>query len=72
LASSGGALPELTRDFSPTIDATDEGAWYVALKSWLLDPAEYQNYQEKVRTRFRHPLWSAAAKDFFEKITDDR
>jgi glycosyltransferase involved in cell wall biosynthesis len=72
LASSGGALPELTSDFSPTIDAMDEDAWYVALKSWLLDPAEYQNYEEKIRTGFRHPPWSAAAKQFFERITEDR
>jgi glycosyltransferase involved in cell wall biosynthesis len=72
LASSGGALPELTRDFSPTIDATDACAWYLALKSWLLDPAEYQNYEEKIRSGFRHPAWSAAAKEFFAIITDNR
>ena len=65
LASSGGALPELTQDFSPTIDATDEEAWYTALKSWLLDPSEYQIYTERLRTQYRHPTWSAAAEAFF-------
>lgn len=65
LVSTGGALPELARDFSPCLDATDEDAWYGAMKQWIECPQARKPFEEAIQRRFRHPTWSEAAAIFF-------
>lgn len=68
LTSTGGALPELARGFSPCIDPIDEAAWYETLKQWIEKPQVRAPYEQQVRARFQHPTWSEAAANFFSSI----
>jgi len=69
LASTGGALPELVRGFSPCLDPTDERAWYETMKQWIESPRARAPYEREIRTRFQHPTWSEAAANFFACIS---
>lgn len=68
LASTGGALPEVVNGFSPCIDATDEQAWFEALKTWIVDPSQRAPYEKAIRERFRHPTWKEAAEAYFRTV----
>jgi glycosyltransferase involved in cell wall biosynthesis len=68
LASTGGALPELARGFSPCLDPTDERAWYDTIRQWIEFPQIRDAYERTIRERFRHPSWSEAAASFFAGI----
>jgi glycosyltransferase involved in cell wall biosynthesis len=69
LASTGGALPELVQDFSPTLEATDEEAWHTMIRRWIECPQAREPYEREIRARFRHPTWVEAAADFFSRIS---
>jgi glycosyltransferase involved in cell wall biosynthesis len=69
LTSTGGALPELVQDFSPSLDPADEEAWYEMIRRWIEHPEAREPYEQKIRARFRHPTWSEAAANFFGKIS---
>jgi glycosyltransferase involved in cell wall biosynthesis len=64
LASSGGALPEVTGDYSPILDPDDVDAWCRALRDWIEHPQSRAAYEERIRS-FRHPTWDEAAAQFF-------
>jgi glycosyltransferase involved in cell wall biosynthesis len=65
LASTGGAVPEVVRDFSPCLDPNDAPQWRRELQSWIEDPAARAPYEERIRTSFRHPTWDESAQQFF-------
>jgi glycosyltransferase involved in cell wall biosynthesis len=65
IASTGGAIPEVTGEFSPCLDPEDEDLWYVTLKKWIEDPAARRPFEIAIRERFRHPSWKEAAVQFF-------
>ena len=69
LTSTGGALPELARGFSPCLDPTDEPAWYETIRQWIESPQARAPYEREIRARFRHPTWSEAAANFFACIS---
>jgi glycosyltransferase involved in cell wall biosynthesis len=64
-ASTGGALPELARGFSPCVDADDEDAWYKIIREWIEHPHARIPFEQAIRHQFRHPTWSEAAALFF-------
>jgi glycosyltransferase involved in cell wall biosynthesis len=68
LVSTGGALPETARGFSPCLDPSDEQAWYTAMKQWIETPQVREPYEQEIRVRFRHPTWSEAAATFFAGV----
>jgi glycosyltransferase involved in cell wall biosynthesis len=68
LASSGGALPEVVRDFSPCLDPTDVDAWRATLERWIVDPAVRLPYEARIRAAFRHPGWAESAAMFFSVV----
>jgi glycosyltransferase involved in cell wall biosynthesis len=68
LASAGGAMPELVRDFSPCLDPDDASEWRRKLKSWIEDPASCAPYEARVRASFRHPNWDESAREFFAMV----
>ena len=68
LASTGGALPEVVRDFSPCLDPDDAPEWRRMLKLWIEDPAAREPYEAKIRASFRHPNWDEATRDFFALV----
>ena len=70
LASTGGALPEVVGDFSPTLDPADEQAWHDTIKLWIEQPATVARFEEKIRAQFRHPTWDQAARTFFDTIDE--
>jgi glycosyltransferase involved in cell wall biosynthesis len=70
LASDGGSLPEVVKDFSPVLPAGDEAAWRDALAAWIADPALRAPYETAIRTRFTHPTWAQASECFFEIIAE--
>jgi glycosyltransferase involved in cell wall biosynthesis len=70
IASTGGSMPELVGDLSPCLDPTDEEAWYVELKRWMTDASARAGYEDKIRTKFRHPTWNEAAERFFQAALD--
>jgi len=70
LASAGGALPETVGDFSPTIDPSDEDAWYRTLRQWIENPQTRAPFEAAIREHFRHPTWDEAARRFFDKIDE--
>jgi glycosyltransferase involved in cell wall biosynthesis len=65
LTSSGGALPELVREFSPCIDPADDEQWYRILRHWIEDPSARVGFEQAIRTKFKHPTWHEAAAAFF-------
>jgi len=65
LVSTGGALPEVTGDFSPCLDPENVEAWRRMLQSWIEDPAGRTVYEERIRTSFHHPDWDQSAQTFF-------
>jgi glycosyltransferase involved in cell wall biosynthesis len=68
LASTGGAVPELVRDFSPCLDPADAEAWRSMLRKWIEEPSERETYETKIRTSFRHPTWAESAETFFSLV----
>jgi glycosyltransferase involved in cell wall biosynthesis len=70
LTSSGGALPELAKGFSPCLDPFDEQAWYGTVKQWIEMPDARALYEREIHARFRHPTWTDAAASFFASISD--
>jgi glycosyltransferase involved in cell wall biosynthesis len=68
LASTGGAVPELVRDFSPCLEPNDIKAWYHMLQTWIKDPAARAPYEQAIRTSFCHPNWDESAKAFFSLV----
>jgi glycosyltransferase involved in cell wall biosynthesis len=68
LASSGGSVPEVVRDFSPCLDPGDAAAWERMLRTWIEQPAARIPYEERIRTSFRHPNWDEAAEQFFALV----
>jgi glycosyltransferase involved in cell wall biosynthesis len=68
LASTGGALPEVVRDFSPCLDPDDAAEWRRKLKLWIENPAAREPYETRIRTSFRHPKWDEAAEKFFALV----
>jgi glycosyltransferase involved in cell wall biosynthesis len=65
LASTGGALPEVTQGLCPCLDPTDEQVWYEMIKQWIESPQALLPYEQQIRERFHHPTWSEAAARFF-------
>lgn len=70
IASTGGTLPETVGALSPCLDPDDEEAWFVALKSWIEDPATRAPYEARIRDSFSWPDWSEAAARIFEAASD--
>jgi glycosyltransferase involved in cell wall biosynthesis len=68
LASNGGALAEVVRDFSPCIDPDDGAKWRRMLHLFIEEPAARRPYEERIRTAFRHPGWNEAAAQFFAAV----
>jgi glycosyltransferase involved in cell wall biosynthesis len=68
LTSNGGALLELAQGLSPCLDPTDEQAWYDTMRQWIESPQIRAPYEREIHARFRHPTWSEAAADFFDKV----
>jgi glycosyltransferase involved in cell wall biosynthesis len=68
LASTGGAIPELVREFSPCLDVGDGEAWYRIMKDWIEDPAARRGYETAIREHFRHSTWNEAAALFFARV----
>jgi glycosyltransferase involved in cell wall biosynthesis len=68
LASDGGSLPEVVKDFSPVLPAGDEGAWRDAMGAWIADPASRQPFETAIRERFTHPTWAEASERFFSLL----
>jgi glycosyltransferase involved in cell wall biosynthesis len=71
IASSGGALPELVREFSPCLDPKDEEAWYHTIKDWILNPEARRRFERAIRMGFKHPTWSEAAGRFFATVAPE-
>lgn len=65
LASNGGSLPELVQNLSPCLDPEDEEAWYSLLREWIEYPEVRASFEQAIRSKFKHPAWSAAAENFF-------
>jgi glycosyltransferase involved in cell wall biosynthesis len=65
LASTGGALPELTQGLSPCLDPKDEEAWYRSIKEWIENPDVKVPFEQAIKNQFSHPTWSEAAEKFF-------
>ena len=70
IASNGGALKEVTGEFSPCIDPRDEEAWYAIMKRWIQNPDDRLPYEKAIRERYRHPTWDEAAGFFFKTVED--
>jgi glycosyltransferase involved in cell wall biosynthesis len=68
LASSGGAVPEVVRDFSPCLDPGDAAAWQRMLRTWIEEPAARAPYEQRIRAAFHHPTWDEAAERFFALV----
>ena len=68
IASTGGALPEVVREFSPCLDPADEDAWYGTLKQWITDPSARIPYENAIRARFHCASWGEAAEQLFRAV----
>lgn len=70
LASTGGALPEVARDFSPCLDPNDPDAWYDMMRLWIEDPEARASYEKRIADSFDHPSWDSAAGEFFARAME--
>jgi glycosyltransferase involved in cell wall biosynthesis len=68
LASTGGAVPEVVRDFSPCLDPEDAVEWRRKLQSWIEDSSVRAPYEARIRASFRHPNWDESAREFFALV----
>jgi glycosyltransferase involved in cell wall biosynthesis len=68
IASNGGALPEAVDDLSPSLDPSDEDAWFELLRQWIEDPRARMQYEAKILTNFSRPTWERAASQILEII----
>lgn len=68
LASTGGAVPEVVDGFSPCLAPDDGEAWRRMLETWIETPAARADYEERIRSSFRHPDWTEAARMFFALV----
>ncbi len=71
LASTGGALPEITQGLSPCLDAQDEEAWYKLIREWIEHPDARTPFEQVIRHQFKHPDWSESAAIFFSACKFD-
>ncbi|MFL9823446.1 glycosyltransferase [Rhodoplanes sp. SY1] len=72
LASSGGSLPEVVRDFSPCLDPSDPEAWYQALRRWITDPQARRPYEERIAASFEYRSWTDVAAAFYGLVEAQR
>jgi glycosyltransferase involved in cell wall biosynthesis len=68
ITSTGGALPEVVQDFSPTLDPLDEDAWFMMMREWIDNPAARAGFERAIAERFKPRDWTAAGRDFFAAI----
>jgi glycosyltransferase involved in cell wall biosynthesis len=69
IASRGGSIPEVMRDFGPCLDPADEEAWFSTMAQWIGDPATVLSYETKI-AGFRAPTWRQVAARYFRLAFD--
>jgi glycosyltransferase involved in cell wall biosynthesis len=65
IASDAGSIPEVARDMSPSLDPTDEEAWYRTLRQWIEEPAAVAAYEARIAKGFVPTPWSEVAARYF-------
>ncbi len=68
IASSGGSLPEVVGDLSPTLPPRDADAWQFMLGEWIANPEARRPFERAIEQRFSHPSWNDASERFFRTL----
>lgn len=69
IGSTGGALPEVMRDFGPLLDPEDEEAWTETMAQWITRPEIVAAHEARLAD-FRPTSWPEAARRYFERAAE--
>lgn len=67
IASTGGAIPEVTQGLGPCLDPRDEGAWTATIAEWIAEPAVVAAHEARIAAEFRPVTWQESAERYFRQ-----